>query len=161
TRLLEMKDDRFTIEHQIVSEALDDIATLGDGLVVSFHYASGKKAPLPAELRERIRLLEASVGRGCGTQVERLFGTPHGLGSISDRNLSKFLRRFSSQSFSMSKRFRRKGTSVCSRPRSDARTLSISSFVTAQPAARKLRNDSARPQYASLSMGQTCITGDS
>src|SRR5476649_1326307 len=28
-RLLEMKDDRFTIEHQIVSDALDDVATEG------------------------------------------------------------------------------------------------------------------------------------
>jgi len=63
TRLLEMKDDRFTIEHRIVSEALGDIATLGDGLVVAFHYASGKKAPLPAELIRNIQAVEASVGR--------------------------------------------------------------------------------------------------
>ena len=63
TRLLEMKDDRFTVEHCIVSEALDDIATEGQGLVVAFHYASSKKAPLPADLKDRIRALEASVNR--------------------------------------------------------------------------------------------------
>jgi len=63
TRLLEMKDDRFTVEHCIVSETLGDIATEGQGLVVSFHYASGKKAPLPADLKDRIRILEASVNR--------------------------------------------------------------------------------------------------
>jgi acyl-CoA thioester hydrolase len=63
TRLLELKDDRFTIEHQIVSEALDDVATIGDGLIVSFHYASGKKTPLPEELKKQIRALEATVGR--------------------------------------------------------------------------------------------------
>ncbi len=63
TRLLELKDDRFTIEHQIVSEALDDVATEGQGLIVSFHYPSGKKAPLPAQLKESMRALEATVGR--------------------------------------------------------------------------------------------------
>ena len=63
TRLLEMKADRFTVEHRIVSEALDDVATEGQGLVVAFHYASGKKMPLPDDLKERIRVLEASVGR--------------------------------------------------------------------------------------------------
>ena len=63
TRLLEMKDDRFTLEHCIVSEALDDIATEGQGLIVSFHYATGKKAPLPVALKEQITALEATVQR--------------------------------------------------------------------------------------------------
>jgi acyl-CoA thioester hydrolase len=58
TRLLEMKDDRLTIEHKIVSEALDDVATEGQGVIVSFHYESGNKVPLPADLRERLRKLE-------------------------------------------------------------------------------------------------------
>ncbi len=60
TRLLEMKEDRFTVEHKIVSEVLDDVATVGDGLIVTFHYASGKKVPIPAELQEKIRELEAT-----------------------------------------------------------------------------------------------------
>src|SRR5437762_11732552 len=53
-RVLEMKDDRFTIEHHIVSEALNDIATEGQGLVVTFNHANGKKAPVPSELLKRI-----------------------------------------------------------------------------------------------------------
>ena len=61
--LLEMKDDRFTIEHRIVSEALDDVATEGQGLIVSYHYESGKKVPLPEELKAAIRVLEASIQR--------------------------------------------------------------------------------------------------
>ena len=61
TRLVEMKEDRFIIEHHIVSEALDEIATVGDGTIVTFHYASGKKVTMPEELRERIRVLEATV----------------------------------------------------------------------------------------------------
>ena len=60
-RLLEVKDDRLTLEHRIISEALDDVATEGQGLIVSFHYASGKKAALPEELKEGIRKLEASI----------------------------------------------------------------------------------------------------
>lgn len=63
TRLLELKDDRFTIEHEIVSEALNDVATTGQGLIVSYHYPSNKKAALPKELVERIRDLEKTVGR--------------------------------------------------------------------------------------------------
>ena len=63
TRLLELKEDRFTVEHEIVSEALNDVATQGQGLIVSYHYPSNKKVALPAELVERMRALEATVGR--------------------------------------------------------------------------------------------------
>ena len=63
-RLLEMKEDRFSIEYRIVSDALADVATLGEGLMVAFHYENGKKAPLPEELKANIRDLEASVGKG-------------------------------------------------------------------------------------------------
>jgi acyl-CoA thioester hydrolase len=59
TRLKEMQDDRFIIEHNIVSESLDEVATVGDGTIVTFHYASGKKVAMPEELKERIRALEA------------------------------------------------------------------------------------------------------
>jgi acyl-CoA thioester hydrolase len=57
-RLLEMKDDRFTLEYRIVSEALNDVATEGQGTLVSYHHASQKKMPLPEELKARIRELE-------------------------------------------------------------------------------------------------------
>ena len=63
TRLLEMKDDRFAIEHHVVSDALNDVATQGQGVIVPFHYASGMKMPLPEELKDRIRALEATVRR--------------------------------------------------------------------------------------------------
>jgi len=61
TRLVEMKDDRITIEHHLVSENLNEVATIGQGLVVAFHYATGKKMPLPEALRQQIRSIEASV----------------------------------------------------------------------------------------------------
>ena len=61
-RLLEMKEDRFTVEHNIVSEKLNDVATVGQGVIVAFHYPTGKKVALPQELKERIRALEATAG---------------------------------------------------------------------------------------------------
>lgn len=62
-RLLEMKDDRFTIEHHIVSEKLNEIATVGQGLLVAYHYGTNQKVPLPEELKERIRAVEATTSR--------------------------------------------------------------------------------------------------
>lgn len=61
TRMVEMKDDRFTIEHRIVSDALDEYVTEGQGLLVAYHYIEQKKAPLPDELKANIRAIEASV----------------------------------------------------------------------------------------------------
>jgi acyl-CoA thioesterase FadM len=56
-----MKDDRITIEHHLVSENLNEVATIGQGLVVAFHYTTGKKMPLPEALKQQIRSIEASV----------------------------------------------------------------------------------------------------
>ena len=60
-RMLEMKDDRFIIENRIVSERLNDVATEGQGVLVAFHYPSGKKTTLPEDLKTRIMALEATV----------------------------------------------------------------------------------------------------
>ena len=60
-RVSSVADDRFTIEHVIVSHQLRAVATEGQGTVVTFHYAQGKKVPVPEELRRRIAELEATV----------------------------------------------------------------------------------------------------
>ena len=60
-RVTSVAEDRFTIEHRIVSHELRAVATEGQGTVVTFHYAQGMKVPVPAELRRRIAELEASV----------------------------------------------------------------------------------------------------
>lgn len=54
-------DDRFTVVHRIFSERLGEVATEGEGTLVSFHYGRGEKVPLPEELRRRIAELEASA----------------------------------------------------------------------------------------------------
>jgi acyl-CoA thioester hydrolase len=60
-RLLNMQADRFTLEYRIVSDKLNDVATEGQGVLVAFHHAQGKKALVPEELKERILALEDTV----------------------------------------------------------------------------------------------------
>ncbi len=57
-RLLSMEADRFTLEHKIASQAQQAIVTEGQGLVVVFHYPSGRKVSVPEELKKRIATLE-------------------------------------------------------------------------------------------------------
>ncbi len=60
-RLHSMAEDRFDLTHRIVSRQLGQIATEGQGTIVSYHYPDGKKVLLPEELKQRIRALEAGA----------------------------------------------------------------------------------------------------
>lgn len=60
-RLGTLGADRFTLEHRIVSQQLNEVATQGQGTVMAFHYGRGVKVPLPEELLRRIAELEAST----------------------------------------------------------------------------------------------------
>jgi acyl-CoA thioester hydrolase len=57
-RVVDIQEDRFSLEHVIVSAAQQEVVTLGTGLVVAYDYAKGSKTVLPEELRQRIRELE-------------------------------------------------------------------------------------------------------
>ncbi len=59
-RLGKMEEDRFTLDHLIVSRRLGQVATEGEGTVVAYHHGRGAKAPLPEELRRRIAALEGA-----------------------------------------------------------------------------------------------------
>jgi acyl-CoA thioester hydrolase len=63
-RLGTLGEDRFTLEHRIVSLRQAEVVTEGQGEVVSFHYGRGVKAPLPEEVRRGIAALEATVRGG-------------------------------------------------------------------------------------------------
>jgi acyl-CoA thioester hydrolase len=63
-RVLALEEDRFTLEHRIVSHAQGTVVTEGQGTVVTYHYAEGRKVPIPEELRRRIAALEGSASRG-------------------------------------------------------------------------------------------------
>jgi acyl-CoA thioester hydrolase len=63
-RAVDLGEDRFTLEHVIVSEQQQAVVTEGSGVVVVYHHGDGRKVAMPAELRRRIEELEA---RCCGS----------------------------------------------------------------------------------------------
>lgn len=60
-RVTTMGDDRMTMEHCVISEQHRQIAAQGTGIVVTFDYAKGIKAPIPEPVRAAILALEATV----------------------------------------------------------------------------------------------------
>ncbi|MBI3661251.1 acyl-CoA thioesterase [Candidatus Acetothermia bacterium] len=61
SRISEMSEDRFTMQYRIVSEKLQKVAAEGEGLIVSFNYREGGKAPIPPEIRKKIEQLEGRI----------------------------------------------------------------------------------------------------
>lgn len=57
-RAREIGEDRFTHAYRLVSESLGDVAAEGSGVIVSFDYGRGVKAPIPEPVREGIASLE-------------------------------------------------------------------------------------------------------
>ncbi len=61
TRITRIESDRFVMEHCIVSHKAQRIAAEGEGVIVSYDYAAGKKALLPEELIHAIQTLQSAV----------------------------------------------------------------------------------------------------
>ena len=61
TRVSEIESDRFTMEYYVVSHKHQRVSAEGTGLIACFNYAENKKTPVPAEIKQRIEALEASV----------------------------------------------------------------------------------------------------
>ena len=61
TKVSEIADDRFLMKYAVVSHRHAKVAAEGDGVIVSYDYREKTKAPLPQEIKERIRMLEKSV----------------------------------------------------------------------------------------------------
>ena len=57
-KVSEMSADRFVMQYRIVSEKLKRVVAEGDGLVVSYDYREGRKAPIPDDVRKQIEALE-------------------------------------------------------------------------------------------------------
>jgi acyl-CoA thioester hydrolase len=57
-RVIAMAEDRFQLEHLIVSHGQEAVTTEGQGTIVTFHYPSGTKVAVPEELKRRIAELE-------------------------------------------------------------------------------------------------------
>ena len=58
SRVTEMGEDRFTMVHRLVSEAHGLVAAEGSGLIVTYDYNLGQKAPIPSQIRSRIADLD-------------------------------------------------------------------------------------------------------
>lgn len=61
-RVPRIGDDRFVMEYLVVGHQSGKTAAHGTGLIVTFDYRQGSKAPLPGELRERLIGVESGVG---------------------------------------------------------------------------------------------------
>jgi len=60
-RTVELGEDRFRMEYRLSSRALGEVAAEGGGTVVSIDYATGRKAPIPDNVRANIRALDESA----------------------------------------------------------------------------------------------------
>ena len=58
TRVTKINGDRFTMETQILSQSMNDVAAESEGTVVTFDYREQRKMQLPDVIRHRIEELE-------------------------------------------------------------------------------------------------------
>ncbi len=61
-RAIQLGDDRFLMEHRIVSQRHNRLAAEGDALVVMLDYRTGKKVSMPHVVRARILEIEEAAG---------------------------------------------------------------------------------------------------
>lgn len=57
-KVIDIAQDRFTMQYMVVSHKHQKIAAEGDGVVVMYNYNEGKKTAIPEEIRKRILLME-------------------------------------------------------------------------------------------------------
>lgn len=57
-RLQSIESDRFSLEHEIISDSQRDVAALGTGTIVTYDYTQQTKTPMPDEIRLAIERLE-------------------------------------------------------------------------------------------------------
>jgi acyl-CoA thioester hydrolase len=61
-RATELGADRFAMEYVVVSQRQGAVAAEGGGVVVSYDYARGAKAPLPDSVRASVAALDGLTG---------------------------------------------------------------------------------------------------
>ena len=59
-KITEINEDRFTMSYRIISHSIQRMVAEGQGVIVSYDYANGKKTALPPEIRARIQEMERS-----------------------------------------------------------------------------------------------------
>ncbi len=56
-RLATISEDRFSLDHEIISTAQNEVAAVGQGTIVMYDYTSSQKAAVPTGLRDRLAKL--------------------------------------------------------------------------------------------------------
>jgi len=54
TRVASIDADRFTLEHQIISQKTGEVSAIGSGVIVTYDYAAQTKVPMPDRLRKAL-----------------------------------------------------------------------------------------------------------
>lgn len=54
-RLVKVEEDRFTLAHEVISEAQQVVAAVGEGTIVTYDYANARKVAIPPTLRARLQ----------------------------------------------------------------------------------------------------------
>jgi len=60
-KVVSIEEDRFIMNHIVVSTKHQKVAAQGDGVIVTFNYLEGKKVPVPEIVKQRIRDIEKSA----------------------------------------------------------------------------------------------------
>jgi len=58
SRIVSVGEDRMTMEQIIVSHGHGKVAAVGRGVIVTYDYVAGRKAPLPERVRARVEEIE-------------------------------------------------------------------------------------------------------
>jgi acyl-CoA thioester hydrolase len=54
TRVASIDADRFTLEHEIISQKSGEVSAIGSGVIVTYDYAAQTKVPMPERLRKAL-----------------------------------------------------------------------------------------------------------
>ena len=58
TRIDEIGDDRFTMKYRVSSQSKGAVAAEGDGRIICYDYANGRKTALPDSVRQALMALQ-------------------------------------------------------------------------------------------------------
>jgi acyl-CoA thioester hydrolase len=75
-RPVDIREDRFTLQHAVISHRRAAVATEGEGILVTFDYGRGMKVPIPDLLRQRLAAVASGTSSAQATDVPHEPGGP-------------------------------------------------------------------------------------
>ncbi|MBF0452249.1 MAG: acyl-CoA thioesterase [Candidatus Magnetomorum sp.] len=58
SKIIDIKEDRFIMEYKLVSHQLNQLAAIGESVIVTYDYTKNKKTKTPAFVVDEIKMLE-------------------------------------------------------------------------------------------------------